>query len=82
MISYNKDWVYRDIHGYHVLINKCDNNILSISPILGGLFFELEKLQGLIDSYIEEWKEKNNIKNDLSSTVDYFLKKEVFINEE
>lgn len=82
MISYNNNWVYRNIHGYDILVNKNDNNILSISPILGELFFALEKVQGGIDTYIEEWKDRNNINNDLSSTIDYFLKKEVFIHEE
>lgn len=83
MMIYNKEWVYRNIHGYNILINILNNNILAISPVVAGIFIALEDKKDDINSIIINWKLENCIADDekMKSIVDYFISKGVFVDE-
>jgi hypothetical protein len=82
-MQFNKSWVYRNIHGYHILINMRNNNMLSISPILGVLFKELQLLNYELNFALEKWKEDNEIIDEekMNSILKYFIDKGVILNE-
>lgn len=83
VISYNKEWIYRNMHGYHILINMCDNNILSISSDLAELFSLLEIDKNVFNEVLQQWKIQKNFPSEknLTPILNYFMDKGVLTNE-
>ena len=81
-MRYNDQWVFRNIHGYSILINILDNRILSISAALSEIFEFIESDDDL-NNIITTWVNKNKIDNKekVDAVVEYFVKMGVFINE-
>lgn len=76
----NGDWVYRNIHGFNLLINIKSNDILKVSTLLGTLFSEL-KSSNLAEEILK-WSIKNEINDNekLEKLTNYFKNKGVFID--
>jgi len=55
----NKDWIYREINGCHILVSMSTNRIISISPAMSELF--LNDSINNIDDLFEKWLKKYNI---------------------
>lgn len=77
----NGDWVYRNIHGFNLLINIRNNDILKVSTLLGTLFSELKSSN--IEEEILKWSIKNEINDNekLEKLTNYFKNKGVFIDD-
>ena len=82
-MRYNDQWVFRNIHGYNILINTLDNSILSISPVVAVIFESIKSKDDDLKTILLSWQNKNNIDKEkqIASIIEYFLRKGVFINE-
>ena len=82
-MRYNDQWVFRNIHGYNILINTLDNSILSISPVVAEIFESIKSKDDDLKTILLSWQNKNNIDKEkqIASIIEYFLGKGVFINE-
>ena len=82
-MRYNDQWVFRNIHGYNILINTLDNSILSISPVVAEIFESIKSKDDDLKTILLSWQNKNNIykEKQIASIIEYFLRKGVFINE-
>lgn len=82
-MRYNDQWVFRNIHGYNILINTLDNSILSISPVVAEIFESIKSKDDDLKTILLSWQNKNNIDKEkqIASIIEYFLRKGVFINE-
>lgn len=84
-MRYNDQWVFRNIHGYNILINTLDNSILSISSVVAEIFEMINNKdkEDALESILLDWKNKNNISEEkqIDSIIEYFVNKGVFINE-
>ena len=82
-MRYNDQWVFRNIHGYNILINTLDNSILSISPVVAEIFESIKSKDDDLKTILLSWQYKNNIDKEkqIASIIEYFLRKGVFINE-
>lgn len=84
-MRYNDQWVFRNIHGYNILINTLDNSILSISFVVAEIFEMInnKEQEDVLETILLSWKNKNNISEEkqIDSIIEYFVNKGVFINE-
>ena len=82
-MRYNDQWVFRNIHGYNILINTLDNSILSISPVVAVIFESIKSKDDDLKTILLSWQNKNNIDKEkqIATIIEYFLRKGVFINE-
>lgn len=82
-MRYNDQWVFRNIHGYNILINTLDNSILSISPVVAEIFESIKSKDDDLKTILLSWQNKNNIDKEkqIATIIEYFLRKGVFINE-
>lgn len=84
-MRYNDQWVFRNIHGYNILINTLDNSILSISFVVAEIFEMInnKEQEDALETILLSWKNKNNISEEkqIDSIIEYFVNKGVFINE-
>lgn len=82
-MRYNDQWVFRNIHGYNILINTLDNSILSISPVVAEIFESIKSKDDDLKTILLSWQNKNNIDKEkqIASIIEYFLRKGVFLNE-
>lgn len=84
-MRYNDQWVFRNIHGYNILINTLDNSILSISSVVAEIFEMINNKdkEDALETILLDWKNKNNISEEkqIDSIIEYFVNKGVFINE-
>ena len=82
-MRYNDQWVFRNIHGYNILINTLDNSILSISPVVAVIFESIKSKDDDLKTILLSWKNKNNIDKEkqIATIIEYFLRKGVFLNE-
>lgn len=82
-MRYNDQWVFRNIHGYNILINTLDNSILSISPVVAVIFESIKSKDDDLKTILLSWQNKNNIDKEkqIATIIEYFLRKGVFLNE-
>ena len=80
-MKYNNEWVYRDIHGYNILINMRNNRILSISSKLAELFSMISNSDEDFELLLGNWKNGINDNIDTREIVAYLEKKGVVIDE-
>lgn len=82
-MRYNDQWVFRNIHGYNILINTLDNSILSISPVVAEIFESIKSKDDDLKTILLSWQNKNNIDKEkqIATIIEYFFRKGVFINE-
>lgn len=82
-MRYNDQWVFRNIHGYNILINTLDNSILSISPVVAEIFESIKSKDDDLKTILLSWQNKNNIDKEkqIATIIEYFLRKGVFLNE-
>jgi hypothetical protein len=71
MFDWNKDIRYRNIHGFHVIINMKNNEFFEISPLLAKLFDNKEK-EKFVTKY-EKWIDENKLSKHNNTKVKEFL---------